>query len=125
MITVRGFKYFNDSKCPRFQMQFENIGQLGWHIKQNCLGKKSIHLPAKNEDESFNQRFANTFSGHLAYEFAQDVSVRIEMITDDESGKVLFSSGSLTDGKGHISTPMREMLFTLNEWKETDYDFAD
>lgn len=130
MITVKGFRYYNDNNRPKFEKKFENLGQLSYHIQQNALGKTRIHFPAQNDDGLFNQQFAGSFSGHLYYSDEVryndgDVSSHIELIRDDESGKILFSSGSLTDGKGHISTPMKEMLTNLKAWTKEEYAFAD
>ena len=130
MITVKGFRYYNDNHCPRIDSRYENLGQLAYHIKQTALGKSRIKFPAQNSDGTFDQNFAGSFSGHLSYADEQrhndgDISTHIELIQDDSNGKILFSSGSLTDKKGHISTTMNEMLENLKTWAKAEYDFAD
>ncbi len=130
MIIVKGFKYYNDNNMPSFTKQFENVGQLGKFIQDNTLGKSRIHFPAHNEDGTFDQEYAGTFSGTLYYDDERryndgDISTHIELITDNDTGKILFSSGSLTDKKGHISTSMKEMLDNLRSWTKEEYDFAD
>lgn len=125
MITVKGFRYFNDNNCPRVEMTFDNLEQLQYFIEQNTLGKKRVKFPAHNADGSFDQKFAGSFSGNLRYADEGNISIHIELIKDTDSGKILFSSGSLTDGKGHISTPMKEMLASLKLWTEEEYAFAD
>lgn len=130
MITVKGFRYYNDSKCPSFEKKFENLGQLCYYIQQNAIGKKCIKFPVQNDDGSFNQQFASTFAGQLRFDDEKrydttNISTHIELIKRDNDEKILFSSGSLTDGKGHISTPMKQMLEKIRKWSKEEYEFAD
>ena len=129
MITIKGFRYYNDSNCPKVEKQFENLGQLSYFIQQNALGKKKIHFPAQNDDGNFNQDFAGTFSGQLSFDdevryTTANISMHIELVKDSD-GKILFSSGTYTDGKGHISTAMKEMLASLKAWSKEEYAFAE
>ena len=83
MITVKGYKYYNDNKMPMFTKEFENVGQLMNHIQKEALGKTHVQLPAHNEDGSFNQNFAGadeTLS-------SGNPTVGMEHITDSE-GKI-------------------------------------
>ena len=130
MITVKGFRYYNDNNCPKMEKTFENLGQLLYFIEQNALSKKRVYLPAQNSDGTFNQQFARTFSGHLSYAdekryHDEVITSHIELIKDNDTGKIIFSSGSLTDGKGHISTPMKDMISSLKAWTEAEYVFAE
>lgn len=130
MITVKGFRYYDDSHMPGFEKKFENLGQFLYHIQHDALDKEYVKFPAQNDDGTFNQQFAGTFSGQLRYADearfnAGDVSTHIDLITDEDTGKILFSSGRLTGKKGHISTPMKEMLENLEEWTKDEYEFAD
>ncbi len=128
MVKVKGFEYYNDNNCPSFEMSFENLGQLAYFIKDNVIGK-DIKFPAQNADGTFDKAYAGSFSGDLRYcsKVSRDglhISSHIELIKDQD-GKILFSSGSLTDKIGHISQAMKEMLENLKTWKNKSYDFAD
>lgn len=128
MIKVKGFKYYNDNNRPSFEMSFENLGQLAYFIKDNVIGK-DIKFPAQNADGTFDQCYAGSFSGNLRYcnEVSRNglhISTHIELIKD-QHGKILFSSGSLTDKMGHVSRAMKEMLENLKTWKSEAYAFAD
>lgn len=128
MITVTGIRYRYDNNCPKFKKQFDNLGQLSYYIQNECLGKKSIRFPAQNDDGSFDQRYAGTFSGALRYDDEESArgnpSVIIKLIKDDGTGQILFSSGDYTDKTGHISTIMKDMLTGLKHWTTKEYDFA-
>ena len=128
MITVKGYHYFNDNNMPQFTKQFENVGQLMYHIQQNALGKKKVFLPSQEDDGSFKQMYAGAMCGCLRYDDEVrsngDASMCVELVSD-EDGKILFSSGSRTDGRGHISTAMKDALKNLKAWKDAEYEFAD
>lgn len=50
--------------------------------------------------------------------------MNVDLITD-EDGKILFSSGALTDKKGHISNSVKEAFKMFEEWTKSEYEFAD
>lgn len=128
MITVKGYKYYNDNKMPMFTKEFENVGQLMNHIQKEALGKTYVQFPAHNEDGSFNQDFAGAMCGCLRYSdenlSSGNPTVCIELITDSE-GDIQFSSGSRTGNRGHISSIVKEALTNLKEWTESEYVFAE
>lgn len=128
MITVTGFHYYNDNHQPKISWQFENIGQFLAQVKTDCLGKSAISFPAHNDDWSFNQDFAGAMCGCFRYRDEQrmsgDALVCVDMITD-ENEKILFSSGALTDRKGHISSITKEAFKNLYDWTQAAYEFAD
>ena len=108
MITAKGFKYYEDNEHRRgFEKKFKNLEQLLSFIQHDALGKERVHLPAQNDDGTFDQRYACCFSGTLYYVSGirpntAHISTHINLITDEDTRKILFSSGSSTGGKGHI-----------------------
>ena len=129
MLKVTGYRYRTDFDMPKFEKNFENLGQLLYYIEENATGKSAIMFPAQKKDGSFNQNFARTFSGQLRFSCEETSSGTIDMnialIKNMEDGKILFSSGDFTDRIGHISTPMKEMLENLKAWSMMPYNFAD
>ena len=128
MIKVKGFDYYNDSNMPVFEKEFNNLGHLSAYIQENALGKKKIYMPAHESDGSFNQAYSNCFSGNIRWIIKRrldngDVSRHIELIT--ENGKILFSSGTYTDGRGHISNAVKQFIADLEYWISKNYDFAE
>ena len=128
MIIVKGYNYHNDYNQSAFTKNFDNIDQFIEHIQKVALKKIHIRLPASNEDGSFDQRFANTMCGCLQYstEYCSDGAINsmcIDLIT--ENNKILFSSGALTDSKGHISMKAKTAFANLRQWKESEYEFAE
>lgn len=128
MIEVKGYDYHNDSDISSFTWRFKNIYALVNDIKQTVVRKKDIHLSKQNDDGTFDQDFARSGSACITYptRYCHDGvlnSIYIELISED--GKVLFSSGTMTGGKGHISSAVREAFNELREWKESEYIFAN
>ena len=120
--------YSNDNNRPGFSLQYENIGQFLAQVKKDCLGKSYIRFPAHNDDWSFNQQYAGAMCGCFRY-YDEDradgnASMNVDLITD-EDGKILFSSGALTDKKGHISNSVKEAFKMFEEWTKSEYEFAD
>ena len=128
MITVKGYNYHNDYHRPVFIEEYENIGQFIARIQKISLSRDLVYLPACNEDRTFDQKYAGSMCGCLRYstEYCADGAVNsmcVDLIS--EGDKILFSSGALTDKKGHISTIAKEAFENLKQWKEKDYDFAE
>ena len=125
MITVKGYRYYTESNQLSFSEKYENLGQWMCDIQNNAYSKDKIYLPARNEDGSFNQTFSKTQSGCLRYYGNDNIEYKLIEMIIDEYGKVLFSSGSRTNGKGHISSQMKEILDGFDEWIKRDYKFAE
>lgn len=128
MITVKGYNYHNDYYKPIFIENYENIGQFIARIQKISLKKDRVRLPASNEDKTFDQRCAGSMCGCLRYstEYCADGAMNnmcVDLISEDD--KILFSSGALTDNKGHISILAKEAFENLKQWIEKDYDFAE
>lgn len=125
MIKVKGYRYINDNKMPAFEEDYENQGIWMHYLLNDIYSKDRVYLPALNNDGSFNQNYVATQSGCIRYYRNDCDDYRlIELILDDK-GKVLFSSGSRTRGKGHISKIISEELTKLDEWRKSDYEYAD
>ncbi len=121
MITVKGLKY----KERVFEKKFKDLEQLLSFIKHDAIGKECIRLPVLNDDGTLEQLLGGCYTNSTLYYHGTASPMGIRLITDDDTGKILFSSGYFTDGKGHVSTPMREMLEDLEEWTKEEYEFAD
>ena len=127
MITVKGFRYYDDYMKPQFKHAFPSLTEFEKWIQNTNINKKRIHLPPQDAKGDFEQQWASTFSGHLSFPDEDggqrpDVSCHICLIEKD--GAILFSSGTYTDDKGHISSEMKESLSRLKSYINADYNFA-
>lgn len=128
MLTVHGFRYYDDYHQPQFTKIFENMDAFTKWVMDTAKSKKTIHLPAQNDDGTFNQNFATSFSSHLSFTdeiriSLADISCHIVLIKENE--KILFSSGDETDKIGHISSTAKTMIKNLKNYIEKDYEFAE
>lgn len=128
MIEVKGYDYHNDYDISPFTWKFTSVYALVNDIKRTVVRKKDIHLSKQNDDGTFDQDFTCSGSACITYptRYCHDGvlnSIYIELISED--GKVLFSSGTRTGRRGHISSTVREAFNELREWKKSEYIFAD
>lgn len=128
MIEVKGYNYHKDSGISSFSQGFTSIYALVNDIKRTVVKKEDLHLSKQNDDGTFDQDFACSGDACITYPTrycynGELNSIHIELISED--GKVLFSSGTRTGGRGHISSAVREVFNELREWSKSGYDFAD
>lgn len=125
MIIIKGEDYETDYNRPAFKKSFESIEELYTFLTSDLpYGKETLELPWL--DKEGNIKVPRSMSAAIRYKIADRRYPVTECIFQiEEDGKNLFSDGSLTDGRAHIGSRVRELLVSLERFKKDDYDFAD
>ena len=125
MIIVKGEDYETDYNRPAFKKSFESMEELyAFLTKDLPYGKETLELPWL--DKEGNIKVPRSMSAAIRFKIADRRYPVTECIFQiEENGKILFSDGSLTDGRAQIGSRVRELLVSLERFKKADYDFAD
>ena len=127
MITVKGFRYYDDYNRPTYTKEFLSMTEFEKWLQTAAVDKKKIHLPPQDTNGDYDQRWAGSFSGHLSFVDERRghlPSVSCHVCTVEKDGMIIFSSGDYTGGKGHISSKMKETLSRLRAYINAEYNFA-
>ena len=128
MIKVKGFRYYDDYHEFQYTKEFSSTDEFEKWVQNTALKKENIHLPPQDENGNFDSRWAKTYSGNISFT-DEDRGGSVSCVTNyiyliEKDSTIIFSSGTHTNGKAHISSEMKNVLQHLKAYIAADYNFA-